>query len=206
MIKLFLASSFSEVACLFQNFVKEDLQNKSVTFIPTASKVEDYKGHVEQDQQAFIDLGITVDILELATASKKEIETKLEANDFIFVSGGNTFYLLQEMRRSGADELIKAQILQGKIYIGTSAGSVIMSPDITYLEAMDDKSKAPLLTNYKGLHLIEEYPLVHYQNFPFTETAELILETYKNQIPLVLLSNNQALTAENQITNVISVS
>lgn len=205
MIKLFLASSFSEVACLFQNFVKDELQNKSVTFIPTASKVEEYKGHVENDQQAFLDLGITIDVLELTTASREEIETKLAANDFIFVSGGNTFYLLQEMRRSGADELIKAQLLQGKIYIGTSAGSVILSPNIQYLEAMDDKSKAPLLNNYNGLKLIEEYPLVHYQNFPFTETAELIYQTYKNQIPLVILSNNQVLIIENQTTRVISI-
>ncbi|WP_413513279.1 Type 1 glutamine amidotransferase-like domain-containing protein [Myroides odoratus] len=205
MIKLFLASSFSEVACLFQNFVKDELQNKSVTFIPTASKVEEYKGHVENDQQAFLDLGITIDVLELTTASREEIETKLAVNDFIFVSGGNTFYLLQEMRRSGADELIKAQLLQGKIYIGTSAGSVILSPNIQYLEAMDDKSKAPLLSNYNGLKLIEEYPLVHYQNFPFTETVELIYQTYKNQIPLVILSNNQVLIIENQTTRVISV-
>ncbi len=39
MKKLFLSSSFKDVAGLFENFEK-DLKGKTVTFIPTASVVE----------------------------------------------------------------------------------------------------------------------------------------------------------------------
>ncbi|MDM1404729.1 Type 1 glutamine amidotransferase-like domain-containing protein [Myroides marinus] len=202
---MFLTSSFCDVASLFSEFAAEEVKGKKVTFISTASIVEEYVGHVENDQKAFEALGIIVDTLEISTATLAEIKAKLIENDYIFVSGGNTFYLLQEMRRSGAEQLIKEQIALGKVYIGTSAGSVIMSPNIEYLEAMDDKSKATSLKSYKGLEQIDKYLLVHYQNFPFTEAADQIYAEYKDKLPLILLSNHQVLTVKNQVLEVRSV-
>ena len=58
---------------------------------------------------------------------------KLQVNDFIYVTGGNTFFLLQELKKAGADKLIKEQISAGKIYIGESAGAMILSPNIEYV-------------------------------------------------------------------------
>lgn len=194
---MFLASSFCDVADLLEAFVGEKLQTKTVTFIPTASLVEEYKGHVANDKNAFLRLGMTVDVLELSVASPEEINRKLTTNDYIFVSGGNTFYLLEQLRQTGTDTLIQAEIAKGKTYIGTSAGSIIMAPDITYVEAMDDKFKAHVLQDYKGLHLIDQYPLVHYQDFPFVEAGEQIYQTYKDRLPLVLLSNKQVLLVDN---------
>jgi len=205
MKRMFLASSFCDVASLFSEFAAEEVKGKKVTFIPTASIVEEYVGHVENDQKAFEALGIIVDTLEISTATATDITAKLTENDYIFVSGGNTFYLLQEMRRSGAEQVIKEQIALGKVYIGTSAGSVIMSPNIEYLEAMDDKSKATSLESYKGLEQIDKYLLVHYQNFPFTEEADQIFVEYKDKLPLILLSNHQVLTVRNQVLEVRSV-
>ncbi|MDM1367179.1 Type 1 glutamine amidotransferase-like domain-containing protein [Myroides marinus] len=202
---MFLTSSFCDVASLFSEFAAEEVKGKKVTFISTASIVEEYVGHVENDQKAFEALGIIVETLEISTATLAEIKAKLIENDYIFVSGGNTFYLLQEMRRSGAEQLIKEQIALGKVYIGTSAGSVIMSSNIEYLEAMDDKSKATSLKSYKGLEQIDKYLLVHYQNFPFTEAADQIYAEYKDKLPLILLSNHQVLTVKNQVLEVRSV-
>ena len=203
-LRLFLASSFADVATIFQDFANENLQNKTVTFIPTASIVEEYTAHVDRDREAFERLGITVDILELSTAKPEEIQSKLQANDYIFVSGGNTFYLLQEMKRTGADQWIKAEIAKGKIYIGTSAGSVIMSPNIGYLAAMDDSSKAPLLKDYTGFHLIESYPLVHYKNIPFETVTVQIFEEYNHQFPLIPLNNKQVLSIDNELIKILT--
>ncbi|MDM1044760.1 Type 1 glutamine amidotransferase-like domain-containing protein [Myroides sp. 1354] len=203
-LRLFLASSFADVATVFQDFVNENLQNKTVTFIPTASIVEEYTAHVDRDREAFERLGITVDILELSTAKPEEIQFKLQANDFIFVSGGNTFYLLQEMKRTGADQWIKAEIAKGKIYIGTSAGSVIMSPNIGYLAAMDDFAKAPLLKDYTGLNLIENYPLVHYKNTPFETVTVQIFEEYNHQLSLIPLNNKQVLAIDNKSIKILN--
>lgn len=205
MIKMFLSSSFCDVVSLFSDFAGEEVKGKRVTFIPTASVVEEYVGHVENDKRAFESLGIIIDVLELSTASNEEIREKVSTNDYIFVSGGNSFYLLQTLKEMGADYLIKAEVSKGKLYIGTSAGSVVMCPDIRYIEAMDDKSFAPKLTEYKAMGMIDQYPLVHYGCEPFTEVAEQVYQEYKDKLPLVLLNNYQVLTVQNQEIEVLSL-
>ncbi|MEC4114824.1 Type 1 glutamine amidotransferase-like domain-containing protein [Myroides pelagicus] len=193
MKRMFLAASFSDVMSLFIEFVGEQVKGKSVTFIPTASIIEQYTGHVSNDQLAFEALGIKVDVLELTNATLEEILEKLTSNDYIFVSGGNTFFLLQELKRSGADQIIIDQVAQGKVYIGTSAGSMVMSPDIKYIEAMDERAKAPLLEGTTALGLIDKYPIAHFKNAPFAEVVDQIIEDFMDQLPLVPLSNHQVL-------------
>ena len=61
MRKLFLASSFSEVASLFPKFAGEEIKGKHITFIPTASLVEEVRFYVDDDRKAFEELGIIVE-------------------------------------------------------------------------------------------------------------------------------------------------
>lgn len=194
MNKIFITSSFAGVYKHFPDFVKEDCSGKTVTFIPTASIPEKVKSYVGADKKAFKKLGIIVDELELSTASNEEINSKLNNNDYIFISGGNTFYLLQELKRTGADQLIKKLIDLEKVYIGTSAGSIVLSPDIRYVKSMDDSSKAEKLDDYKALGIIDFYPLPHHTNFPFKKTVENIISEYKADLDLRPMTNKQAIT------------
>ena len=93
MKKLFLVSSFNDVANIFTKFEK-DLNGKTVTFIPTASIVEKVVFYVGAGKKALEKLGLTIDELEISTATTDEIKTKINGNDFIYVTGGNTFFLL----------------------------------------------------------------------------------------------------------------
>ena len=97
--KLFLSSSFEDVVTLLPEFEK-NLVGKKVTFIPTASIVEQVAFFVESGKKALEELGLIVDELELSTATAEEIESKITNNDIIYVTGGNTFFLLQEMIRT----------------------------------------------------------------------------------------------------------
>jgi len=128
MKKLFLTSSFSSVAKLFEDFTGEPVKGKKLAFIPTASLVEKVRFYVDDDRKAFEKLGLIIEELEVSTATTEEVAQALERNDYIFISGGNTFYLMQELKKKGADKLLIEQINNGKLYIGTSAGSVIASP------------------------------------------------------------------------------
>ena len=96
MKKMFLTSSFSDVASKLNDFEK-DLKGKTVTFIPTASIVEKVVFYVKSGRKALEDLGMIIDELEISTATTEEIRNKLESNDYIYVTGGNTFFLLQEL-------------------------------------------------------------------------------------------------------------
>ena len=193
MKKLFLVSSFKDIAGIFEKFANEDLKGKTVTFIPTASLPEAVKFYVGAGRKALIKLGLIVDELEVSKATAEEISRKLKENDYIYVTGGNTFFLLQELKKTGADKIIAEQINLGKLYIGESAGAMIVSPNIEYVKDMDSVKKAPELETFSALSSVDFYPLPHYTNFPFKKAVEKIIAKYETDLKLYPISNSQAI-------------
>jgi len=190
--KMFLSSSFKDVMGIFSNFTDEVLEGKTVSFIPTASIPESVTFYVEAGRKALQKLGMIVDEVELTALSHEEIAFKLKKNDCIYVTGGNTFFLLQELRRTGADRLIIEHIQSGKVYIGESAGSIIMSQNIDYVKEMDDYDKMSSL-DYTALNMVDFYPLPHHTNFPFKKIVEKIIADYQSDLKLCPISNTQAI-------------
>ena len=130
MQKVFLASLFKDVSQIFIDSIDEKLAGKTVTFIPTAALPDKLDFHIKYSKELLTEMGLVVDELEISTATHSDIVKKLKNNDYIYVTGGNTFFLLQEMNRTGAGSLIKTQINAGKLFIGESAGAVVLAPDI----------------------------------------------------------------------------
>jgi len=177
-MNIFLTSSFAEVVDLFVSFTKGECSGKTVTLIPTASLVEEVNSYLLAAKDALVKVGLVIDELDVSSASRDEIVSKLERGDYIYVSGGNTFFLLQELKRTGADLLIAEHVRAGKCYIGESAGSAILAPSIEYIKALDDVSAAPDLESFAALGLVDFYPLPHYRNEPFAEAVEQVLKEH----------------------------
>ena len=192
MKKIFLSASFKDVCSIFADFEK-NIKGKTVTFIPTASKVEKVVFYVEAGKKALEKLGAIVDELEISTATADEINTKLRSNDFIYVTGGNTFFLLQELKRTGADKIIVEEVNSGKLYIGESSGAMVAAANIEYAKAMDSHKKAPDLLGFDALNLVDFYIVPHYTNFPFKKSAQKIVDNYSSILNLSPISNNEAI-------------
>lgn len=196
MKKIFLASSFKDVAELFVKF-ENNLHGKTVTFIPTASLVEKVTFYVNAGRKALEKLGLIVDILEISTATSDEIAAKIKGNDFIYVTGGNTFFLLQELKRTGADKLIIEEVAAGKLYIGESAGAMVTTANTEYAKVMDQVAKASDLASFDALGLVDFYPIPHYNNAPFKKIAQKIVDDYSSVLNLSPISNHEAILVEN---------
>lgn len=203
MKKFFLSSSFADVASAFPAFARESLEGKTVTFIPTASAVEKVTFYVAAGKKALESLGLIVDELDVSTATHEEAARKIRENDFIYVTGGNVFYLLQELRRTGVDAMIVEAIRAGKPYVGESAGSVILSPNIEYARLMDDPAAAPDLADYAGLDAVPFYTVPHVGCFPFKKAAQKIIDDYGPTIPLRAIDNSQAIEVAGELATVV---
>lgn len=193
MQKVFLASLFKDVSQIFIDSNDEKLAGKTVTFIPTAALPDKLDFHIKYSKELLTEMGLVVDELEISTATHSDIVKKLKNNDYIYVTGGNTFFLLQEMNRTGAGSLIKTQINAGKLFIGESAGAVVLAPDIEYSKETDNPLAAPLLKTFEALNVIDFYPVPHYQDESLMDAVERIISKYGAELPLVPFSNSQAI-------------
>ncbi len=192
MKKLFLTSVFAKTAKEFKKFYGET-NGKSAVFIPTAANADGGGTiYVKRQRRALEKLGIKACVLDISAAGSNEISAKLQNSDIIYIGGGNTFYLLQELKKSGADKLIKKQVLLGKAYIGESAGAVVAAPCIDYIEDMDKRNAAPNLRDCSALDLVDFYTLPHMNSFPFIRASRVIAEKHSNDLKLLPITNRQA--------------
>ena len=175
-----------------------------MTFIPTAALPDKLDFHIKYSMELLSKMGLIVDELEISTATHLDIGNKLENNDYIYVTGGNTFFLLQEMNRSGAGNLIKAQINAGKLFIGESAGAILLAPDIEYSKDTDNPLVAPQLKTFEALNIIDFYPVPHYKNDPLKEAVEIVISKYGTELPLVPFSNSQAILVIGKERQIVS--
>lgn len=202
MKRLFLSSYFANIKELFIEYMKDDISAKRLTFIPTASKFDGVDFYVKEALDVFKSMGLGIDILDISTSSFDNIKDKLQNNDFIYVCGGNTFFLLKELKRTGADKIIIEQINLGKLYIGESAGSIILSSNIDYIKYMDSNKEVGL-ESFDSLNIVDFYPVPHNRNFPFTESTQKIIQKYQDSIKLLPFNNNEIILVNKEQYKVI---
>ena len=200
MKRLFLCSSFADVADLLPELVGKE--RGTVTFIPTAALHEEYNLYVAEGRAALERLGYTVEELEITQATAEVIEQTLEKNDCIYVSGGNPFFLMQELRRKGADRAIVRRVETGALYIGESAGSMIAAPNIAYAQVMDAVATAytPNFRDFDALGLVDFYTVPHYGCEPFEETVRIY-----SHLSLRPITNTQTICVEGDRTQIVSI-
>lgn len=166
-MNLFLTSYFAKVAHLLPTISDKPLAECTIAFIPTAAAVEDVDFYVAEARQALADLSATIREVDIASA-----DAAIDAADCIYVSGGHTFYLIKQLRDSGAGSLIVKAVRQGTTYIGESAGSAVAADDCVYIRPLEDPESFDFhsMTDFAGLSLTTTRVLPHKHN-PMFESA-----------------------------------
>lgn len=142
---------------------------------------------------------------DITGKTKQDLDTAFKNYDMVYVTGGNTFYLMQQMRSSGFKEAISKKLEEGATYFGTSAGASVACPDIDYMKDMDDASQGDA-ENTKGLNLVDFLILPHAEeNHPhFADAIERITGKCKNSSEtLICLRDDQALWINGRIIRII---
>jgi len=100
-----------------------------------------------------------------------------EDYDAIYVSGGNTFYLMDQINRRNLREPLTRMVDSGAVWFGVSAGSIIACPDITIASPFDD-NRTVRLKSMKGLGFHNEVITPHFQY-----KDPNVIEALAHQIP-----------------------
>jgi dipeptidase E len=184
------------------SFVAHDIAKKldlktdnRLAFIDTAAEVEEGdKQWLSDDRQALVDAGFEVTDYTITNKTPDELLEDLHDFKYIYLSGGNTYHLLQQSKKSGFDRLVHEMLDAGKIYISTSAGSIIAGPKLPeYLMELDDPLETGM-ENKNAYGLVDFVILPHWGSDNFRDrylnTRLNIAYDHPDQ-PYLLLADNQ---------------
>ncbi|NTW45895.1 MAG: type 1 glutamine amidotransferase-like domain-containing protein [Candidatus Moranbacteria bacterium] len=190
---IFLASTAAKTIDRIVPLLPKPAAEMRVAFVPTAGDIYDPHPWVEADRDALVGLGFQVADIDLKTCHGEELRKRLSGADIIFVAGGSTSYLLEQAQLSGFVVIARDLVRAGKIYVGSSAGSLLAGPDIEVDKVYDEGDFGKTLASYEGLGLVDFVVLPHADRLdylPYLERAEL---EYGEGRKLVRLNEMQAI-------------
>lgn len=176
-----------------------------VAFITTASKPEQDKRYVENDWLIMKEeLGFNVEEFDIDGKSEYEVMRFLELKDIIFVEGGNAFYLLNSMRKCNFEKVIRKLLKLGKVYIGSSAGSIVVGKTIQTADKFGTGNREHFnVKDLKGLGLVPFDILPHYS----PEYDEIIKQKLPNPKKraknLRIITDSQAILVQGKEVDLI---
>ena len=203
-MKLFLTSDGISPAITgeFLKLLSKKPQDCRLVLVATAADPEPDKWFVDKDRARLRELGFTVEDVSLKNETEHSLSEIFKNTDIVFIEGGNTFYLLDLVRKSGFDKAIKLFLERGGIYVGVSAGSIIAGPTIeTAAWKYADKNIVGL-ADLAGLGLVNFLISPHYDR----ETAAAVREAaVARGNPAVALAYGQAVLFDGDNIDIIGV-
>jgi len=112
----------------------------------------------------------------LSKKPQKEIKKLMESN-ILIISGGNTFKLLYNLRKSGLDKAITHFANKGEFVLsGYSAGAFVLTPTIKICNLSKFSNNDIGLTDLTGLNIVDFEVFPHYNK----QNDKLSLKEYCN--------------------------
>ena len=172
-------------------------ENVSVAFIPTAANVEPGdKSWLINDLQNLKKQGFKViDIIDISALPQELWQPRIESADILFFSGGDTFYLMHWLKKSGLAELLP-ELLKSRVYAGISAGSMVAGNlALRHNEQLypdEDPAKYP---SEQGLGFFDFHFRPHLNSSHFPRVRREILEALAKDLtePIYALDDQSAL-------------
>jgi len=206
MKKLFLASFASVSLDLITKLLPKPATELKAAFIPTAGDPYSDKGFVYVDREKLVEMGFDVTDIDLKETDEATLETKLADVDLVLVAGGNTFYLLDKVRKSGFDKILPKMLERGLIYVGSSAGSILCCPTIEGAKRFDNPADASDLTDYRGLNLFNKVIIPHAHKEKYAERIkQTTTEMNEQGLEVITLTDDQAVIVTDEGSNVVDL-
>lgn len=164
----------------------EELTNKSRDTINIAVINECYAVEHENNLRWVLDdlnnirknFGGNLELVNILALDESTIKERIEFNDCIFVVGGHTDYLMKLWNKTGFSLMLQ-DFLQRKVYIGSSAGSMVMGKRLSSeaYEAIYGEKGSYGITSY--LEFVDVTIMPHLDSPHFPNRKEHLLKVIK---------------------------
>jgi peptidase E len=135
----------------FRKMLDKPISDAKVLFIPIAAINDEAKLMVDKCKSELIHIGILPENIITYQVDGSISESDAMTYDVIYFTGGDTGYLLKQIKETGFDMITKKMVFANKVYVGVSAGSLIATPNIDQ----------PYSESTAGLCLINAFLSVH---------------------------------------------
>ena len=174
-----------------REMLKEQLNdhpsNLNVGIITTASQQKSNSRFAIQAKEEFQTMGFKK--AEFIDVEYDDVNC-LDEYNVIYIIGGNPFYLLHYLKKSGADEKLKELSNKDVMIVGVSAGSVVLGPNISIVDFFSPELNTIHLEDFTGLKLTDCVAFLHYDRedlFPHNLTIEERLLKYEEEFQKKIL-------------------
>jgi dipeptidase E len=195
-MKLMLTSDGFTNKKLFNEFVKlvdKPIKDIKIVIVPTAAKYRGDSYRKYSVRNLLIEFGILKKNTKILEIDKPVSYSDFEDFDSILVGGGNNYYLLDHIRKSGFDKVL-TRFLEKGVYVGISAGSMVVGPNIE-ISKMGDKNMINL-KDLTGLNYVD-FEVAPHKDVPrFIERGrtEKAVKEFAKTVPydIVSITDDQA--------------
>jgi len=167
----------SNIVDCFREMLGKSANDAKVLFIPTAAVNNEAKEMADWCRKELIHIGILPENISTYDIDGGLYEDDAMTYDVIYFTGGDTGHLLQRIKETGFDIIVKKMVYTNKVYVGVSAGSIIATPNIG--DPFDESTAGLCLVNaYLSVHCPEnmelrtDLPLPHN---PLTDNQALVV-------------------------------
>ncbi len=155
-------------------------ENPTFLFIGLASSFSD--SYYDTMKKIYKDLGCTCTYLKKKNILNNPdiVKNKISAADIIYICGGDTVKLLEDIKKYEIDMLLKEALNNGTVLVGISAGAILLSKG-GYSDALMLRGESENYEYLEGLSFTDVNFCPHYKSSKEKDQAlENYLESNKN--------------------------
>jgi dipeptidase E len=162
------------------------LENKRACLIYTIRQESDLQW-LKYYNKELKGIGLQYDGINI---SEEKDLSGLQEYDIYYVCGGNTFYILDRLRKTNLDKVILSAVEEDKFYVGVSAGSIIACADIEVAGIGEGDENDINLSDLSGFNLVPFHISPHYTKRDKNDVEEFYS---KRKESIIALTDDQAL-------------
>jgi dipeptidase E len=173
------------------------LSLKRVAIITTAAEGKENHKYSQLAHEQLLEVGFKVaDFFDLET---QDVHALFEYDAF-YVCGGNVFRLLKFVKSSGFKNQVISLLDRGGMYVGVSAGSLIVGPSTLIANEINPDPNEAEIKDFSSLNLTNITVFPHYE-----EGYESDIKNFEKRygVKITRITNNQAVLISGENVEII---